>query len=108
METSCDNPFTTGARARRTYSVSKPIRLWRHLDSVLEKRMCVPVHVLLRQRIGILMMILFMPVNSPLWKMGFDELNFDLGLSGFDFFASSLVLFIAGAVMTFTPKTKFG
>jgi len=40
--------------------------------------------------------------------MGFDELNFDLGLSGFDFFASSLVLFIAGAVMTFTPKTKFG
>ncbi|DAC48147.1 MAG TPA: hypothetical protein HA308_00350 [Candidatus Thalassarchaeaceae archaeon] len=64
--------------------------------------------MLLRQRIGILLMILFMPVNSPLWKMGFDELNFDLGLSGFDFFASSLVLFIAGAVMTFTPKTKFG
>mgnify|MGYP000571880576 FL=1 len=66
------------------------------------------MYVLLRQRIGILLMILFMPVNSPLWKMGFDELNFDLGLSGFDFFASSLVLFIAGAVMTFTPKTKFG
>ncbi|MBT86707.1 MAG: hypothetical protein CMA62_04225 [Euryarchaeota archaeon] len=64
--------------------------------------------MLLRQRIGILLMILFMPVNSPLWKMGFDELDFDLGLSGFDFFASSLVLFIAGAVMTFTPKTKFG
>ncbi len=66
------------------------------------------MHVLLRQRIGILLMILFMPVNSPLWKMGFDGLDFDLGLSGFDFFASSLVLFIAGAVMTFTPKLSLG
>tara|TARA_B100000676_G_scaffold169549_1_gene166752 strand:+ start:131 stop:331 length:201 start_codon:yes stop_codon:yes gene_type:complete len=66
------------------------------------------MHVLLRQRIGILLMILFMPVNSPVWKMGFDELGFDLGLSGFAFFAVSLVLFLTGAVMTFTPKTKFG
>tara|TARA_B000000609_G_C23975610_1_gene241672 strand:- start:307 stop:507 length:201 start_codon:yes stop_codon:yes gene_type:complete len=64
--------------------------------------------VLLRQRIGILLMILFMPVNSPVWKMGIEGLGFDPGLSGFGFFASSLAFFIAGAFMTFTPKTKFG
>ena len=35
--------------------------------------------VLIRQRIGILLMILFMPVNSPVWKMGIEGLGFDPG-----------------------------
>ena len=64
--------------------------------------------VLIRQRIGILLMILFMPVNSPVWKMGLDGLGYGPGLSGFGFFTLSLSLFVAGALMTFTPKTKFG
>jgi len=82
--------------------------LRRCLNSVLEKRVCAPMFVLPRQRIGILLMILFMPVNSPVWKMGLEGLGYGPGLSGFEFFASSLALFIAGALMTFTPKTKFG
>ncbi|MEC9146156.1 MAG: hypothetical protein VX660_00295 [Candidatus Thermoplasmatota archaeon] len=53
-------------------------------------------------------MILFMPVNSPVWKMGLEGLGYGPGLSGFGFFALSLALFVAGALMTFTPKTKFG
>mgnify|MGYP006790383237 FL=1 len=40
--------------------------------------------------------------------MGLEGLGYGPGLSGFGFFALSLALFVAGALMTFTPKTKFG
>ncbi len=56
---------------------------------------------------GIASMILFMPVNSPLWRMGVNELGIDIGLSEFGFFGASVLMFILGAVFTFTPKTKF-
>ena len=52
-------------------------------------------------------MILFMPVNSPVWKMGIEEMGFDIGFSEFGFFATSVLIFIIGAVLTFTPKTIF-
>ena len=41
-------------------------------------------------------------------EMGLEGLGYGPGLSGFGFFALSLTLFVAGALMTFTPKTKFG
>ena len=63
--------------------------------------------MLLRQRIGIASMILFMPVNSPVWKMGIERLGFDIGFSEFGFFATSVLIFIIGAILTFTPKTIF-
>ena len=63
--------------------------------------------MLLRQRIGIASMILFMPVNSPVWRMGIDEMGFDIGLSEVGFFATSVFIFIIGAIFTFTPKTIF-
>ncbi len=63
--------------------------------------------MLLRQRIGIASMILFMPVNSPVWRMGIDEMGFDVGLSEVGFFTTSVFIFIVGAIFTFTPKTIF-
>ena len=63
--------------------------------------------MLLRQRIGIASMILFMPVNSPVWRMGIDEMGFDVGLSEVGFFSTSVFIFIVGAIFTFTPKTIF-
>ncbi len=56
---------------------------------------------------GILLMILFMPVNSPVWRMGIKQMGFDIGFSEFEFFATSVLIFILGAVLTFTPKTIF-
>ena len=52
-------------------------------------------------------MILFMPVNSPVWRMGIDEMGFNVGLSEVGFFATSVFIFIVGAIFTFTPKTIF-
>tara|TARA_B100000886_G_scaffold18497_1_gene11923 strand:- start:1806 stop:1967 length:162 start_codon:yes stop_codon:yes gene_type:complete len=52
-------------------------------------------------------MILFMPVNSPVWKMGIERIGFDIGFSEFGFFATSVLIFIIGAILTFTPKTIF-
>ncbi|DAC42313.1 MAG: hypothetical protein CMA71_00185 [Euryarchaeota archaeon] len=63
--------------------------------------------MLLRQRIGIASMILFMPVNSPVWRMGIDEMGFDIGLSEVGFFTTSVFIFIVGSILTFTPKTIF-
>tara|TARA_B100000214_G_C23928892_1_gene609733 strand:+ start:140 stop:316 length:177 start_codon:yes stop_codon:yes gene_type:complete len=56
---------------------------------------------------GILLMILFMPVNSPVWRMGIEQMGFDIGFSEFGFFATSVLIFILGAILTFTPKTIF-
>tara|TARA_Y100000766_G_scaffold271493_1_gene270431 strand:+ start:552 stop:728 length:177 start_codon:yes stop_codon:yes gene_type:complete len=56
---------------------------------------------------GILLMILFMPVNSPVWRMGIEQMGFDIGFSEFGFFGTSVLIFILGAILTFTPKTIF-
>ena len=64
--------------------------------------------MLARQRLGIVMMIVFMPANGPFWRMAIDALGTGMEFSDSAFFAYSILLFITGGVLTFTPKTKFG
>jgi len=64
--------------------------------------------MLARQRLGIVMMIVFMPANGPFWRMAIDALGIGMEFSDSAFFVYSILLFISGGVLTFTPKTKFG
>ncbi len=64
--------------------------------------------MLARQRLGIVMMIVFMPANGPFWRMTIDAIGIDVAFSDSSFFAYSILLFVFGGIMTFTPKTKFG
>ena len=64
--------------------------------------------MLVRQRIGILFMILFLPINGPILRLVIQELiNRPLPIGEFDFFVICVFLFLGGGVMTFTPKLKF-
>jgi hypothetical protein len=54
------------------------------------------------------MMIVFMPANGPFWRMAIDALGIGMEFSDSAFFAYSILLFITGGVLTFTPKTIFG
>ena len=63
--------------------------------------------MLWRQRLGIVMMIVFMPANGPFWTMSIDALGIDYQFSESIFFVYSILLFISGGILTFTPKTKF-
>ncbi|MBK70608.1 MAG: hypothetical protein CMB53_04370 [Euryarchaeota archaeon] len=63
--------------------------------------------MLWRQRLGIVMMIVFMPANGPFWNMSIDAIGIGLEFSESAFFAYSILLFIIGGFLTFTPKTKF-
>ena len=64
--------------------------------------------MLVRQRIGILFMILFLPINGPILRLVIQELiNRPLPIGEFDFFIICVFLFLGGGIMTFTPKLKF-
>ena len=64
--------------------------------------------MLVRQRIGILFMILFLPINGPILRLVLQELiNRPLPIGEFDFFAICVLMFLGGGVMTFTPKLRF-
>jgi len=64
--------------------------------------------MLVRQRVGILLMILFLPINGPLLRIGIQEImNKSVPIGEFYFFALCVVLFLLGGIMTFTPKLKF-
>jgi hypothetical protein len=64
--------------------------------------------MLVRQRIGILFMILFLPINGPILRLVIQELiNRPLPIGEFDFFVICVFLFLGGGIMTFTPKLKF-
>ena len=64
--------------------------------------------MLVRQRIGILFMILFLPINGPILRLVIQELiNRPLSIGEFDFFVICVFLFLGGGIMTFTPKLKF-
>jgi len=53
-------------------------------------------------------MILFLPINGPLLRIGIQEImNKPVPIGEFYFFALCVVLFLLGGIMTFTPKLKF-
>jgi len=59
-----------------------------------------------RQKLGVMLMLLFMPINGPLWRMGLSELGYEVPLGEFQGFALTLLLFVIGAAMVITPKLR--
>jgi|TARA_B110000116_G_scaffold45172_1_gene37433 uncharacterized membrane protein len=62
--------------------------------------------MLLRQRLGIALIIIFLPINGPLWRMLAEIVGFPLNIGEVQFFILSIILCIIGGIMTFTPKLK--
>jgi len=63
--------------------------------------------MLLRQKLGVVLMFLFLPINGPLWRMGLEELSYEVTLSDFQGFVVTVILFVTGAVMTFMPELRW-
>ena len=51
-------------------------------------------------------MLLFMPINGPLWRMGLSELGYEVPLGEFHGFALTLVLFVVGAGLLIGPRIQ--
>lgn len=51
---------------------------------------------------------MFLPINGPLWRMAIESLGRTIPLGEFSFFALSVLLFVIGALMTFTPELELG
>jgi len=62
---------------------------------------------MIRQKVGILLMIIFLPINGPLMRMILDELNIQIPIGDFYFFVLCILFFVFGGLLTFTPKLKF-
>jgi len=63
--------------------------------------------MMIRQRLGILLMVIFLPINGPLIRMILHEFNISMPFGDFYFFALCILIFVIGGFMTFTPKLKF-
>ena len=59
-----------------------------------------------RQKLGVLLMLLFMPINGPLWRMGLSEIGYEVPLGEFQGFALTLILFVVGAGLLVGPKIQ--
>ena len=59
-----------------------------------------------RQKLGVVLMLLFMPINGPLWRMGLSELGYGIPLGEFQGFVLTLLLFVIGAAMVISPKIQ--
>ena len=59
-----------------------------------------------RQKLGVLLMLLFMPINGPLWRMGLSELGYEVPFGEFHGFALTLVLFVVGAGLLIGPQIQ--
>ena len=60
-----------------------------------------------RQKLGVVLMFLFLPINGPLLRMGLAELGYEVPLGDFQGFVVTLILFVTGAVMTFMPGLRW-
>lgn len=63
--------------------------------------------MILRQRFGILLVIVFLPINGPLWRMGVESAGAEFPFGEFSFLVLSVVIFTIGCVLIFTPKIRF-
>ena len=59
-----------------------------------------------RQKLGVVLMLLFMPINGPLWRMGLSELGYEIPIGEFQGFALTLLLFVIGAAIVISPKIQ--
>jgi len=62
--------------------------------------------VQMRQKLGIVLMLLFMPINGPLWRMGLSGLGYEIPLGEFQGFVLTLLLFVIGAAMVISPRLQ--
>ena len=62
--------------------------------------------MLLRQRLGIAMLFIFLPINVPLWKMVFELLGNSLPWGDLQLFFGFLGFCVLGGMLTFTPELK--
>mgnify|MGYP001174962731 FL=1 len=60
----------------------------------------------MRQKLGIVLMLLFMPINGPLWRMGLSGLGYEIPLGEFQGFVLTLLLFVIGAAMVISPRLQ--
>ena len=60
----------------------------------------------MRQKFGIVLMLLFMPINGPLWRMGLSGLGYEIPLGEFQGFVLTLLLFVIGAAMMISPRLQ--
>ena len=51
-------------------------------------------------------MLLFMPINGPLWRMGLSEIGYEVPLGEFQGFALTLILFVVGAWLLIGPRIQ--
>ena len=59
-----------------------------------------------RQRLGVAMLFIFLPINVPLWKMTFEVAGYPLPFGDLQLFFSFLVFMVMGGVFTFTPRLR--
>jgi len=59
-----------------------------------------------RQKVGVGLMLLFMPINGPLWRMGLSEIGYEVPLGDLQGFALTLVLFALGGFLFILPDQK--
>ena len=65
------------------------------------------MNMLARQKLGAVVMIMFLPINGPLWRMSMESLGSPIPLGELQFMLLSLVMFCMGAVMLMAPKLRF-
>lgn len=51
-------------------------------------------------------MLLFMPINGPLWRMGLSSIGYEVPIGEFQGFALTLFLFALGGLLIILPDQK--
>ena len=59
-----------------------------------------------RQKLGEALMLIFMPINGPLWRMGLSEIGFEVPIGDFQGFALTLFIFALGGLLFILPDKK--
>ena len=59
-----------------------------------------------RQKLGVALMLLFMPINGPLWRMGLSSIGYEVPIGEFQGFALTLFLFALGGILFILPDQK--
>ena len=62
--------------------------------------------MMLRQRFGIFLILFFLPINGPLLRMLIESRGMPLPLGELQFLGVSIVMFIVGLLMIFTPRLR--
>ena len=60
----------------------------------------------IRQRVGLIMMFLFLPINGPLWRMVLEIFGYSVKMDEVSFFVLFISLFLIGAILIFFPDLQ--